>query len=84
MFYCITEFYAEVGKQIFFFQSANRKSANCWARSVIANPQISLVCQSANPQIFLINPLIANPRISTKHCLATVLKVVFVNVSNGR
>jgi hypothetical protein len=32
----------------------------------IANPQISWVCQAAKPQIFIINPQIANPQISTK------------------
>jgi hypothetical protein len=29
------------------FKSANRKSANSWAQSAIAKPQISEVCESA-------------------------------------
>jgi hypothetical protein len=39
-----------VGKQPFFKvrKSQIRKSANSWAHSAIANPQISVVCQSAN------------------------------------
>jgi hypothetical protein len=32
----------------FFKKSANHSSANSWAHSAIANPQISQVCQSAN------------------------------------
>ncbi len=51
-----------------FFKSEDDKSANFWAHSPIANPQIRkfLRCPSsqiANPQIFMINPQIANPQI---------------------
>ncbi len=44
-----------------------KKSENSWAHSAIANPQISLVCQSANRKstIFLDYLQIANPQIST-------------------
>jgi hypothetical protein len=33
-------------------KSANRKFTHFWAHSSIANPQISLVCQSANPLFY--------------------------------
>jgi hypothetical protein len=41
---------------------AIRKSANSWAHSAIANPQISYVCQSAELNNFHINLQIANPK----------------------
>ncbi len=40
-----------------------RKSANSWAQSTIANPQISEVCESANFKFLFINLQIANPEI---------------------
>ncbi len=47
------------------------KSTNSWAHSTLANPQITKIteeCQSANPQIFIINPQIANQQVSKKYC----------------
>ncbi len=51
-------------------KSENCKSANSWAHSAIANPQISQVCQSANAnaQVSLIYPQITISKISTKCC----------------
>ncbi len=52
-------------------KSTNRKSANSWAHSAIANPQISQVCQSADSKsqirklLFLIGK-----SISTRYCTA--------------
>ncbi len=42
--------FPEVGAQMFLFQSTNLKSSNSWAHFAIANPQISLMCKSANRQ----------------------------------
>jgi hypothetical protein len=58
----VTAFYVELihtrdGKTNFFLKSANHKSANSWAHSAIANPQI-----------FMIYPQVANLQISTKYC----------------
>jgi hypothetical protein len=70
-----------VGKQTFF---RSPQISNSWAHSAIANPQISQVYQSANPnpQIFMTNPhLLASTQIFTNTaqlCLKTVLKVVFL------
>ncbi len=68
------------GKQT-FFKSANRKSANSWAYSAVANPQIlglipllqirkfrmCGILQVANLLIFIINPKNANPHISANY-----------------
>jgi hypothetical protein len=45
--------------------SAIRKSANSWAQSATANPEISEVCQSATQirKFVMINPQITNPQI---------------------
>ncbi len=57
----------------FYIKSANRKSANFWPHSCIANPQISKFCQSANQNIckFLQN--------TVQLCVKTVLKVDFLH-----
>jgi hypothetical protein len=57
------------GKTNFILKSANRKFANSWAHSAIANPQIRKFLRYAspqieNPQIFMNNPQIV---ISTKY-----------------
>jgi hypothetical protein len=51
---------AEVGKQTFRLKSANRKSANSWSHSAIANPKLSEVCQSANRKRAHFHDLSAN------------------------
>ncbi len=56
----IVKILAEVGRQTFF---TIRKYQ-------IANRQISQICQSANPQNFIINPKIVNPSNNTQQlCL---------------
>ncbi len=57
---------SEVGKQLF----KARKSANCWAHSAIANPQILQARQSENRKCenFSGNPQIAISLLSTKYC----------------
>jgi hypothetical protein len=47
----------EMGFEIFLLKSANHKSANSWAYSAIANPQI-----------FMIYPQLTNLQIPTKYC----------------
>ncbi len=64
------------------YYAAHRKSANPWAHSAIANPQISLVCQSANrkPQIFMMNRKSQARKLNkyiVQLCLKRILKVVF-------
>jgi hypothetical protein len=46
-----------MGIETFLLKSANHKSANSWAYSAIANPQI-----------FMIYPQVANFQIPTKYC----------------
>ncbi len=58
---------AEVGKQTFF--KVRKSPIRAFqAYSAIANPQISYVDQSANPQISIFNPQIAILNIYTKRC----------------
>jgi hypothetical protein len=59
-------------KQI--LEARNLIFANSWDYSVSANLQISFVCQSANPLIFIANLQIANPQISTKYCTTLTQK----------
>jgi hypothetical protein len=69
---------AEVSNQTWFFNSAYPKSANSWAQSAVANPQISEGCQSANRKSanFHVNPQIPKFQQNTAQpCLKTVLKL---------
>jgi hypothetical protein len=43
----VVHLFPEVGKKTFYFKSANRKIANAWVHSAIANTQISKACESA-------------------------------------
>jgi hypothetical protein len=60
---------SSAGKANFFLKAANPKSANSWAHSSIANPQISWVCKSVNSKSanFKINQQIANLLFSTNY-----------------
>ncbi len=67
------------GQANFFLKSANSKSANSWAHSTIANPQIS---QGVSPKLRIlkyfgqIRKFLQN---TAKLCLKTVLKIIFFN-----